>query len=161
MTDFRIVRDYPHPPIQVWRAMTDPELVPLWTATGRGGRPVGFSPVVGTRFRLVAKPTPGWNGIVDCEVLEVHEPELLRHSWLGDGDSRPTTVTFRIEPHQGGSRLTYEHTGFSGAGGFLMATLLRAVRRKMLAVGLAAVLDDLDDEGRLRAGSPLRPKPLG
>jgi hypothetical protein len=34
------------------------------------------------------------------------------------------------------------------------------VRKKMLAVGLPAVLDDLDDTGALRATSTLRPKPV-
>ena len=69
VSDIRIVRDYPHPIAKVWRAVTDPALVPLWTATGAGGRPEGFAPTVGTRFRLIAKPKPGWNGVVDCEVL--------------------------------------------------------------------------------------------
>jgi uncharacterized protein YndB with AHSA1/START domain len=78
MSEFRIVRDYPHPIAKVWRVLTDPELVPRWTHTGQGGRPEGFAPVVGTRFRFVAKPVPGWRGIVDCEVLEVDEPNLLR-----------------------------------------------------------------------------------
>lgn len=50
MTDIRIVRDYPHPRAKVWRALTDPTLIPLWTATGQGGRPEGFSATVGTRF---------------------------------------------------------------------------------------------------------------
>ncbi len=36
MTDIHIVRDYPHPPAKVWLAVTDPELIPLWTATGAG-----------------------------------------------------------------------------------------------------------------------------
>jgi uncharacterized protein YndB with AHSA1/START domain len=157
MTDIRIVRDYPHPPALVWRAVTDPELVPLWTATGQGGRPVGFSTEVGTRFQLVARPRPGWRGVVDCEVLEVREPFLLRYSWIGDEGGRPTCVTYRIEPHADGTRFTYEHTGFTGAGGFLLAKLLGAVRRKMLTVGLPAVLDDLDENGALRASSTLRP----
>ena len=26
------------------------------------------------------RPKPGWNGVVDCEVLEVSEPPLLRYS---------------------------------------------------------------------------------
>ena len=40
MSDIRIVRDYPHPLAKVWRAVTDPALIPLWTATGPGrGRP--------------------------------------------------------------------------------------------------------------------------
>jgi len=38
-------------------AETDPVLVPLWTSTGRGGTPEGFSPEVGNRFRFVGKTT--------------------------------------------------------------------------------------------------------
>lgn len=159
MSEIRIVRDYPHPPAKVWRAVTDPALIPLWTATGAGGRPEGFTPAVGTRFRFVAKPKPGWNGIVDCEVLEVNEPSLLRYSWTGgDGGGDVTEVVYRLEPHAGGTRFSYEHTGFTGVGGAFMAKLLGRVRTKMLSVGLPAVLDDLDDDGALRLTSTLRPK---
>ena len=161
MSVIRIVRDYPHPPAKVWRAVTDPELIPLWTATGAGGRPEGFSTVVGTKFRLVAKPKPGWNGIVDCEVLEVQEPSLLRYSWTGDEGGDVTEVVYRLEPNAGGTRFTYEHTGFTGMGGIFMAKLLGSVRRKMLRVGLPAVLDDLGDEGALRPTSALKPKSTG
>ena len=140
----------PASPAKVWRAVTDPELIPLWTATGQGARPVGFAPVAGTRFQFVAKPLPGWRGIVDCEVLEVHEPSLLRYSWTGDENGETTYVTYRIEPRGGGTRFTFDHTGFTGAGGFLLAKLLGSVRKKMLTVGLPAVLDDLDDTGALR-----------
>jgi uncharacterized protein YndB with AHSA1/START domain len=38
MSDIRIVRDYPHPPAKVWRALTDPALMALW-----GMRPEGFA----------------------------------------------------------------------------------------------------------------------
>ena len=69
MSEIRIVRDYAYPVTMVWRALTDPDLIPLWTATGAGGHPEGFAPVPGTKFRFVAKPKPGWNGIVNCEVL--------------------------------------------------------------------------------------------
>ena len=131
-------------------AVTDPALIPLWTATGAGGRPEGFASTVGTKFRFVAKPKPGWSGIVDCEVLEVNEPSLLRYSWTGDEGGDVTEVVYRLEPHAGGTRFTYEHTGFTGVGGAFMAKLLGRVRRKMLSVGLPAVLDDLDDEGALR-----------
>jgi len=158
MTDIHIVRDYPHPPAKVWLAVTDPELIPLWTATGQGARPVGFAPVPGTRFQFVAKPVPGWRGIIDCEVLDVREPSLLRYSWTDDGTT--TYVTYRIEPHNGGTRFTYDHTGFAGAGGFILAKLLGSVRKKMLTTGLPAVLDDLDETGALRTTSALRAKPL-
>ncbi|WP_322780465.1 SRPBCC domain-containing protein [Frankia sp. Cas4] len=151
MSNIRIVRDYPHPPTRVWRAVTDPALIPLWTSTGQGGRPEGFSTAVGTRFQFVAKPRPGWRGIVDCEVLEAREPSLLRYSWVGDQNGDATYVTYRLEPHAGGTRFTYEHTGFTGVGGFLLAKLvLGPVRKKMLRVGLTAVLNDVDDNGMSR-----------
>ena len=41
-----------------------------------------------------------------------------------------------------------------------MAKLLGHVRRKMLRVGLPAVLDDLNDDGTLRPTSTLTPKSL-
>jgi uncharacterized protein YndB with AHSA1/START domain len=160
MSDIRIVRDYPHSPAKVWRAVTDPDLVPLWTATGRGGRPVGFSAAVGTKFQLVGKPVMGWRGIVDCEVIEAREPSLLRYSWIGGEGEKPSCVTYRIEPRAGGTRFTFEHTGFTGLGGYFMAKLLGRVRTQMLTAGLPAVLDDLDDDGVLRASSNLRPAPL-
>jgi uncharacterized protein YndB with AHSA1/START domain len=148
MSDYRITRRYPHSPTEVWRAVTDPELVPLWTSTGRGGRPEGFSPTVGTNFRLVGKPVPGWRGVVESEVLEARPPSLLRYSWLGDENGEITQVTYRIEPDQGGTRFTFEHTGFTGLGGFIMAKLvLGPVRKKMLDVGLPAVLDGLETDG--------------
>jgi uncharacterized protein YndB with AHSA1/START domain len=143
MSQFRIVRDYPQPPEVVWRAVTDPGLVARWTVTGLGGRPVGFLPTVGNRFQYVAKPVPGWRGVVDCEILEVNEPHLLRHDWRGEENGRPTYVTYRLEPNEGGTRLTYEHTGFSGPWGLVMAKVLHSVRSKMLTVGLPAVLTEL------------------
>jgi len=143
MSEIRIVRDYPYPPATVWRAVTDPELVARWTVTGRGGRPVGFTPTVGTRFQLVGKPLPGWRGIVYCEVVEVEEPRLLRYTWRGEENAEPTLVTYRIEPRPNGTTFTFEHTGFTGVGGVFMAQILGAVRRKMLNVGLPAVLDDI------------------
>ncbi|MCO5995686.1 SRPBCC family protein [Actinoallomurus rhizosphaericola] len=158
MSEIRIVRDYAYPPTRVWRALTDPDLIPLWTATGAGARAEGFAPVAGTRFRFVAKPKPGWNGIVNCEVLEVGEPTLLRYTWTDDGGGDDTEVTYRLEPVGDGTRFTYEHTGFTGIGGLFMAQMLGRIRRKMLSVGLPAVLADVGDDGRLRPGSTLRVK---
>jgi uncharacterized protein YndB with AHSA1/START domain len=85
---------------------------------------------------------------------------LLRYSWIGGESEKPSSVTYRIEPRAGGTRFTFEHTGFTGLGGFFMAQLLGRVRTKMLTAGLPAVLDDLDDDGVLRASSNLRPAPL-
>ena len=144
MAEIRIVRDYPQPPDQVWRALTDPALIPRWTSTGAGGRPEGFATTVGATFRYVAKPRLGWSGIVECEVLESDEPRLLRYSWADPGGGEVTEVSYRLDPREGGTRFTYEHTGFTGVGGLFMATLLGRVRTKMLTTGLPAVLNDMN-----------------
>ncbi|WP_045743951.1 SRPBCC family protein [Actinoplanes rectilineatus] len=156
MSEFRVTRDYPYPAQRVWRALTDPGLVPLWTSTGQGGRPEGFSPTVGNRFRFVAKPTMGWRGIVDCEVVEVRAPHLLRYTWVGDEGDKPSVVAYRLAPQAGGTRFTWEHTGFTGVGGFAMSRLLKSVREKMLTDALPAVLRDIDDNGVLSRTSTLR-----
>ena len=91
---------------------------------------------------------------MDCEVLQAREPALLRYSWTGGDGGETTQVAYRLEPHAGGTRFTYEHTGFTGVGGFLMARLLGRVRRRMLGTGLPPVLRGLDDRG-----VPLPPKP--
>jgi uncharacterized protein YndB with AHSA1/START domain len=133
-------------------------LIPLWTATGAGGRAEGLAPVVGTTFTFVAKPRPGWSGVVVCEVLDSQEPSRLRYSWADERGREVTQVVYQIEPRPGGTRFTYEHTGFTGVGGLFLAQLLGRVGRTMLSVGLPAVLDAMDDQGRLRPGSALQPK---
>jgi uncharacterized protein YndB with AHSA1/START domain len=154
MSAVRIVRDYPHPPEKVWRALTDPALIALWAM-----RPEGFQPVIGKRFRLVAKPQPGWRGFVDCEVLEARAPALLRYSWKGDDAGDTTVVTYSLSPHGGGTRLVFTHTGFRGFGGFMLAKfMLGPGWKKMLSNTIPAVLADVDDSGNLRPGSTLRPK---
>ena len=166
MSEIRIVRDYPYPVSTVWRALTDPALVPLWTSTGQGGRPEGFKPEVGTRFRFIGKPFPGWDGIVRCEVLAVDEPVLLRYDWRNKETDQPTVVTNILQEIPGGTplavastRLTREHTGFHGIEGAFMSRLLGRVRRKMLSQGLPPVLAGIGDDGRLRPGGTLQARP--
>ncbi|HEX7307867.1 SRPBCC domain-containing protein [Lentzea sp.] len=156
MPEIHIVRDYPHSPVKVWRAMTDPDLIPYWTSTGKGARAVGFRPVAGTRFQFVAKPMPGWRGIVDCEVLEVREQELLRYTWVGSEGEAPSVVSYRLEATSAGTRFTYDHTGFTGVGGFFMAKVLGSVRTRMLTTGVPALLAELDETGALRPDTTLR-----
>jgi len=156
VSEMCIVRDYPYPLTKVWRALTEPTLVPLWTSTGQGGRPEGFKPEVGTRFRFIGKPFPGWDGIVRCEVLAVHEPTLLSYTWRNKEADQPTMVTNILEEIPGGTRLTWDHTGFHGIEGAFMSRLLARVRRKMLSKGLPPVLADIGADGRVRPGSTLR-----
>ena len=68
-----------------------------------------------------------------------------------------TEVTYRLEPHAGGTRFIYEHTGFTGVGGFFMAKLLGHVRRKMLTVGLPPYSTTSTTTARSAAHSTLKP----
>ena len=121
-------------------------------------RPEGFSTALGARFKFVGKSRPGWSGVVECEVLEAREPSVLRYSWIAD-EGDVTQVAYRLEPHGGGTRFTFEHTGFTGVGGFLLAKLVMPpIRRKMFGVRISAVLDEVDDEGTLRPQSTLEPR---
>jgi uncharacterized protein YndB with AHSA1/START domain len=148
VTHILITETYQHPPELVWRALTDPALIPRWTATGRGGTPEGFKPVVGNRFRYVGRAVPGWDGIVRCEVVDVDPPSLLRYTWQGAEGEAPSVVTYRLEAVPAGTRFTYLHTDFTGLMNRLTAKLvLQRVRRKMLGVGLPPVLADLSASG--------------
>lgn len=142
MSAYRVEQTYDASIESVWRALTDPELIPKWTSTGKGGVPVGFAPIAGTRFQYVAKPMPGWKGIVECEVREVSAPTLLRYSWQGDDGDDVTEVTCRLQSDDGRTRLVWDHTGFTGIGGFFVCKILERVRRTMLAKGLREALRD-------------------
>jgi uncharacterized protein YndB with AHSA1/START domain len=97
--------DLPHGPDKVWRALTDPALLAEW-----------LLPVVqlkldqGAEFRFTAPPQPGWDGVVNCTVLEVEPQRKLRYAWVvGDLD---TVVTFALAPTASGTRLSLEQSGF-------------------------------------------------
>src|SRR5579871_6631661 len=79
--------DLPHPPAKVWRALTEPELLASWLMVN------DIRPVVGHAFTFKAQPMPGWDGTVQCEVIEVEPERRLRYSWSGGAeDSRLESV---------------------------------------------------------------------
>jgi uncharacterized protein YndB with AHSA1/START domain len=96
----RLSRLINHPPAKVWKALTDPEIHAKWWAAG------DVRPVVGHRFTLDMGP---W-GQQPCEVLAVEPERLLSYSFApGTLDS---TITWRLEPEDDGTRLHLEHAGF-------------------------------------------------
>lgn len=101
-------------PAEVWRALTDPALLATWLMES------DIAPVLGHKFTFCSKPMGDWNGIVDCEVLEVVPEQKLVYSWIGGsaqnetyGQKLETTVTWTLEPAEGGgAKLTLVHHGF-------------------------------------------------
>jgi uncharacterized protein YndB with AHSA1/START domain len=89
--------------------LTDPELLAKWIMAN------DIRPVVGHTFTFKSEPTPWWDGIVHCEVLDVDLHKRLRYSWRSGPASSPldTVVswTLTLTP-SGGTRLALEHSGF-------------------------------------------------
>ncbi len=132
-----LTRTYPHPRSKVWRAITEPALMQQWLM-----RPEGFTLNVGTRFKLVAKPQPGWRGYVDCEVLEVVHERRLRFSWVGDEHRAPMMVTFSLDDAGAHTTFRLQHAAFEGLSGWFLAKLMMGPGwKKMLAQRLPAALD--------------------
>jgi uncharacterized protein YndB with AHSA1/START domain len=105
-----VERTMPHPPEKVWRALTQPALVSEWLMQ------TDLDARVGHRFNFRAEPQGGWNGITDCEVLEVEPLKRLVYSWCGHGEQAATgirsVVTWTLTPTDGGTHLHMEHAGF-------------------------------------------------
>ena len=97
--------DLPHAPEKVWRALTDPALLAQW-----------LLPVVdlklerGAAFTLKTQPYPGWDGTVNCRMVEIEALRKLSYTW-----SVPfleTVVTFTLTPTASGTRLSLLQAGF-------------------------------------------------
>lgn len=104
----------PHPPEKVWKALTAAELIGRWLM------PNDFEPVVGKRFTFTTRPIGAWDGVVQCEVLEVVPFSRLVYSWKGgadDGEAKygsrlDSFVTWTLQPEGKGTRLRMVHAGF-------------------------------------------------
>lgn len=132
----RLKRDYPYPPEEVWLALTDRALLAAWLM------PNDFEPRVGHRFTMTTDPAPGFDGIVQLEVLALDAPR--RMVWRWRGGPVDTTLTFRLEPRRVGrglgTRLHLDHEGFEGAQALLVSLILGAGWSRMLRRRLHAVL---------------------
>jgi uncharacterized protein YndB with AHSA1/START domain len=106
-----VERTLAHPPEKVWRALTEPSLIARWLMQN------DFVPEVGRRFNFRATPIPNaWNGVTDCEVLEVVPFRRLVYSWCASGEEAEgglkTTVTWTLTPAAGGTHVRMEQAGF-------------------------------------------------
>lgn len=131
--------DLPHPPEKVWRTLTEPELLARWVMAN------DIRPFVGQTFTFHAEPTPWWDGIVHCKVLEVDSPHRLQYSWRSGPESSPlaTVVTWTLLPTlSGGTRLALEHSGFLPSNAFAFDGASDGWRR-MISERLVEVLEGL------------------
>jgi len=105
-----IEREMPHPPEKVWRALTQSALMKQWLMDN------DFQPIVGHKFNFRAAPMPHWNGITDCEVLNIEPGKKLSYSWNSSGaeaaDGLKTTVVWTLTETKAGTLVRMEQSGF-------------------------------------------------
>jgi uncharacterized protein YndB with AHSA1/START domain len=106
---------FPHTLEMIWKALTDGELMGRWL----GMTPTGFAPVKGKRFTYQTTAAGAWDGVIQCEVLEVIPNQRLTYSWRGGhegnagyGSRLDTVVTFTLSRAENGTRLSLVHSGF-------------------------------------------------
>ncbi len=102
-----LTRVYDFPIEEVWNALTDQKALSEWLM------PCNFIAEIGHEFQFKTKPSPGFDGVVNCRVLQIKEKELLSFSWSG-GSLENTVVTFKLTQLGKKTRLDFEHKGFEG-----------------------------------------------
>lgn len=99
--------DLRHSPEKVWRALTEPALLAEWLL------PVtGFKLEPQAAFTLKTQPYPGWDGTVNCRVLEIEARRKLSYTWVVGDMELDTVVTFTLTPTESGTRLSLVQSGF-------------------------------------------------
>lgn len=103
----------PHAPEVLWKVLTQPDLLARWLMKN------DFAPNIGHRFTFQARPMGDWNGVVQCEVLELDPPRRLSYSWVGGsannasvGSVLDSVLTITLSPVDGGTRFRLVHDGF-------------------------------------------------
>ena len=99
-------------PEAIWDAITNPDWNEKYGYPGRGEfdlRPGGkYLATADEQAQAMGMPAE----LVDGEVLEVDPPRKLVHTWHGVGaPGAPSTVTYRLERLDGGTRVTLRHSG--------------------------------------------------
>jgi uncharacterized protein YndB with AHSA1/START domain len=69
-----------------------------------------LEPRVGRKFAFRADPVPNWDGVIDCEMLEVEPPSRLAYTWASMG--LQSVVTWTLTPTGGGTHVRMEQSGF-------------------------------------------------
>lgn len=100
--------DLQHSPEKVWRALTDPVLLTEWLLPV-----VGFELEPGAAFMFKTQPHPGWDGTVNCQILEIEANRKISYTWVVGGMALETVVTFLLTPTPSGTRLFLEQSGFN------------------------------------------------
>ncbi len=93
---------YPYSLPRVWTALTDSTSLSQWLL------PNDFEPRLGQHFTFQEEPQDGWNGIIECEVVELVPLQSLAFTWSAHPDLPTMVVSFTLEEIDGGTHLRLE-----------------------------------------------------
>jgi uncharacterized protein YndB with AHSA1/START domain len=103
------------PPERVFRALTTDDIT-RWWGSDDTYRTTSYSADlrVGGAWRSVGKGADGKEFAVGGEFVTIDPPRLLVQTWVAPWDGgNTTTITYRLDPIPGGTRLTLRHEGFA------------------------------------------------
>ncbi|MDR3681013.1 MAG: SRPBCC domain-containing protein [Flavipsychrobacter sp.] len=144
--DIELTWFYPYPAAMVWQCLTEGDLIAEWLMKN------DFKPVVGHKFTFTAKPVPGWNGTVFCEVVEIIPLQKISFTWRGGPEAgvitMDTKVTWTLNEKENGTELILEHTGFSGLKNFFTSFILENGWKKHIVKRFATTLVKIANHGK-------------
>ena len=101
-----IERLFDTPVEQLWKVLTDPEMMKQWYFDIPG-----FEARVGYKFQFTGGPSPDRQYKHLCEITEVIENSKLSYSWQYDGYEGISFVTFELVPDNEKTLLRLTHAG--------------------------------------------------
>jgi uncharacterized protein YndB with AHSA1/START domain len=104
------------PPERVFEALTTSELTKWWGSDDTYRTTHWTADLrVGGHWRVEGRGADGSPFSVEGDFLEIDPPRKLVQTWIAAWDGgNTTTITYRLEPIEGGTRITLRHEGFAG-----------------------------------------------
>ena len=157
----RLATTVPHAPDQVWRALTEPELLGSWFMAN------DIAPKLHHRFTFRMAPQKGWDGVTHCEVISLDPGRHLAYTFRGEATGEKalacagihsdaagkltkgiftaldTIVSFTLEPTCGRTTLRLEQSGYRGMKLVLVSFIMQRGWKKQLRRKLPRALERL------------------
>jgi uncharacterized protein YndB with AHSA1/START domain len=102
---------------RVFQALTKSDELLKWWGSAETYRTTAWTSDLrpGGQWRASGVGADGVPFTVGGEFLEIDPPRKLVQTWKSDWDAgEVTTLTYHLEPSEGGTRVTVHHTGFAG-----------------------------------------------
>jgi uncharacterized protein YndB with AHSA1/START domain len=154
----RLTTVLPYPADQVWRALTDPELLGSWFMAN------DIAPKLHHPFTFRMAPQKGWDGLTHCEITSLQSERRLAYTFRGEATGEKalacagiqsdragkvakgiftkldTVVSFTLEPTCGGTALRLEQSGYRGLKLVLVSFIMQQGWKKQLRKKLPRAL---------------------